>query len=95
MNPQQIKDKAQKIRDNETLISLTLDKQIKKAWRVLRPQMWARLQEQGIADDLALVLQVAMWDAFDQYEKAGMPPTDAREQAEREWLLMEPEESDF
>lgn len=91
MSPDQIKARAKQIRDSEEIISLDLDKQIKKAWRILRPQMWARLQQQGITDDLALVLQVAMWEATDRYEKAGMPPTDAREQAEREFLLMEPE----
>jgi len=91
MTPNQIKARAQTIRDSEEIISLDLDKQIKKAWRILRPQMWARLQDQGIANDLALILQVAMWEAKDRYQKAGMPPTDAREQAEREFLMMEPE----
>jgi hypothetical protein len=91
MTPTEIKAKAQAIRDREEIYNLDLHKRILKAWRILRPQMWAKLKEDGTAEDLALVLQVAMWNAVDQYEKAGMPPTDARELAEREWLLMEPE----
>lgn len=91
MTPTEIKAKAQAIRDREEIYNIDLHKRILKACRILRPQMWAKLKEDGTAEDLALVLQVAMWNAVDQYEKAGMPPTDARELAEREWLMMEPE----
>ena len=92
LNAARIQRRAQEIRDQEIGFTVPLDKQIKRAWEVLRPKMWARLMEQGLVDDLALVLQTAMWDAMDQYLKAGMPPTDAREQAEREWLMLEPED---
>lgn len=92
LNATRIRRKAQEIRDREETINLSLDKQIKTAWRINRPKMWARLAKQGLVDDLALVLQTAMWEAKDQYLKAGMPPTDAREQAEREWLMLEPED---
>ncbi len=91
MTPNESKAKAQEMRDREEIYSLDLHKRILKAWRILRPKMWASLKENGTAEDLALVLQVAMWDAVDRYEKAGIPPTDARELAEREWLMMEPE----
>ncbi len=94
MTPNEIKKKAAAIRETEPTINLLLDKKIKKAWRILRPKMWARLQQDGTTDDLALIVQVAMWDAMERYEKAGMPPTDAREQAEQEWLMMEPEEDE-
>lgn len=93
LNATRIRRKAKEIRDREELMfSLALDKQIKRAWEVGRPEMWARLTNQGLVDDLALVLQVAMWESEKRYLKAGMPPTDAREQAEREWLMLEPED---
>jgi hypothetical protein len=41
---------------------------------------------------MAFVCQQRMWAESDRLEKAGMPPTDAREQAEREHLMLEPEE---
>lgn len=91
---QKIRAQAKAIRDAETLINKDLHKQILSAWKVLRPKMWAELQRQELANDLALVAQAAMWEASDRYEKAGMPPTDANEQAERECLLMEPETTD-
>ena len=89
-----IRVRAKEIRDKETLINKDLHQQILKAWQTVRPKMWAELQRQELANDLALVSQVAMWEASDRYEKAGMPPTDATEQAERECLMMEPETED-
>jgi len=94
MTPAQIKARASEIREQETPINLDLNRRILKAWEALRPVMWRRLKMAGTAEDLALVVQVAMWDAVEQYERSGMPPTDAREQAEREWLMMEPEEEE-
>lgn len=88
----QIRMRAKEIRDQEIGFSVPLDKQIKRAWEINRPRMWSRLVTQGLVNDLALVLQTAMWEASDRYLKAGMPPTDAREQAEMEWLMLEPED---
>ena len=94
MTPDKIKQRAKEIRESEPTINLVLDKQIKKAWKMLRPKMWARLQKEGTTNDLALIVQVAMWESVEQYEKAGLPPTDAREQAEKEWLMMESEKNE-
>lgn len=94
LNAARIRRRAQEIRDQEIGFTVPLDRQIKKAWEVLRPKMWARLVKQGLVDDLALVLQTAMWEADARYLKAGMSPTDAREQAEREWLMLEPEDEE-
>lgn len=91
MTPAQIRARATEIREQEIPINLQLNEQILKTWEALRPVMWRRLAMSKTAEDLALVVQVAMWDAVEAYERAGMPPTDAREQAEREWLMMEPE----
>lgn len=92
LNPDQIRAEAEALREQDEGYSLELHKQILKAWEVLRPKMWERLTSEGIAEDLALIVQMRMWHAMDQYMKAGMPPTDAREQAERECLMMEPEQ---
>ena len=55
-------------------------------------KMVARLEKQGILDDLAFVCQERMWRAAKDNRKAGLPVTDAREQAERDHLMLEPEE---
>lgn len=94
LNATRIRRRAQEIRDQEIGFVVPLDRRIKAAWEVLRPKMWARLVKQDLVDDLALVLQTAMWEADARYLKAGMPPTDAREQAEREWLMLEPEDEE-
>ena len=67
--------------------------QVKVAWRVNRPKMVARLTPKGLTA-LAHVLVDRWHRARVEYLKAGMPPTDANEQAEREWLLQEPETDD-
>jgi len=90
-SPEWVKMRAQEIGRSEEVLNLQLQDKMLKTWARLRPKMMLRLRLQGIAKDLAVVLQAAMWDAVDRYEKAGMPPTDARETAEREWLMLEPE----
>jgi hypothetical protein len=40
---------------------------------------------------LAFVLDHLMYESRRAYVKAGWPPTDAEEQATKEWLLLEPE----
>ena len=90
-SPEWVKKRAQEIRRSEKVLNLQLQARMLETWAHLRPKMMLRLRLQGVANDLAVVLQAAMWAAVDQYEKAGMPPTDARETAEREWLMLEPE----
>ena len=63
-------------------------------WRRRRPKMVARLERLKILQEMAHVLWNLKADAAHAYRKAGMGPTDAREQAEREWLLNEPETED-
>ena len=60
-------------------------------WRTHSPRMFARLEKAGIAENLASVLDRRQWRANQAYVNAGMPPTDAEEQSEKEWLLKEPE----
>lgn len=70
------------------------EKELIQHWRRVRPQMVARLQETGALAALAHVLNHKMIEALQRNRAAGMPPTDAREEAEKDWLLMEPEAED-
>jgi hypothetical protein len=61
-------------------------------WQTHRPKMLAMLQEAGVAEKVALVLDEKRWEARQRAIQQGMPATDAEEQATREWLLQEPED---
>ena len=69
-----------------------LHKTILETWRRDCPKMTAHLEKFGILDDFAVVQQEKMWRAQDEYLKAGYPVTDAREQAEKDCLMLTPEE---
>lgn len=75
----------------EETISLQLRQQMLRSWEVSRPEMYARLKKQGVLEQTADVLQSKMWEAEKVYQEAGMARTDATEQAEREWLMLDPE----
>lgn len=60
-------------------------------WKQNRPEMWERLLRMGIAKELAHVLDEKCEETIRKNLKAGMYLTDAREQAEQDWLLLEPE----
>lgn len=87
-----IKAERRKYEAEDVLHNQDLHKRILETWRRDSPQMAQRLEKQGILDDLAFVSQERMWLAMDEYQKSGMPVTDAREQAERDHLMLEPEQ---
>lgn len=62
-----------------------------KFWEENRPDMVRRLGPETV-NNLALVLTHRMHQAVEANLRAGMYSTDARERAERDWMLMEPEE---
>ena len=64
-----------------------------KNWRHNRHKMYQRLKAQGMLEKTAFVLNQKCQEAMNRYLKAGMPPTDAREQAVAEWMLLGPEEN--
>ena len=71
------------------------NQEILRYWEANRPKMLAELRHLGLpALTLATYLQAKMATAAHEYLMGGMPPTDAREQAEQEWLLMEPEDEE-
>ena len=96
MNPLQmalkIKAERKQYEAEEVIHNPDLHQQILEAWRRDSPKMVARLEKQGILDDLAFVCQERMWRAAKDNRKAGLPVTDAREQAERDHLMLDPEE---
>lgn len=96
MNPLQmalrIKAERKQYEAEEVIHNQDLHRQILETWRRDSPKMVARLEKQGILDDLAFVCQERMWRAAKDNRKAGLPVTDAREQAERDHLMLEPEE---
>ena len=63
-------------------------------WRQNRPRMTAALlKENALAEMAHVVLDRAQEMAKEQV-KAGLPPSDARQEAERLWLMREPETED-
>ena len=60
-------------------------------WKEYNPKMYRELQQVGLLRPLAQVIQAKIWADQDDLELSNLPPTDAREQAERNWYL-EPEE---
>lgn len=64
-----------------------------KDWRHNRPKMYQRLQRLGIVEKLAFVLSQKCQETMNQYVTSGMPPTDAREQAVKDWMMLGPEET--
>ena len=81
---------AQRIKDEEGKGDLERQREMMAFWTEHRPKMVRRLGPQAL-EDLAVVLTYRMHEAVDANLEAGMYATDAREQAERDWLLMEPE----
>ena len=86
------KERQQYEADEDLIHNKILHRQILETWRRDSPKMVARLEKQGILDDLAFVCQERMWRAAKDNRRAGLPVTDAREQAERDHLMLEPEE---
>lgn len=89
---QRIKAEHQKYLDNEeTLHNQVLHQRILDTWKASSPRMYLRLRTQGVLDAMAYVAQQRMWAEQEMLMKGGMPVTDAREQAEQNNLMLEPE----
>lgn len=87
-----LKAEYRRLKDDENHLHNNLMHQsILRTWEQDSPAMWERLTRLGIADEMAFVAQAKMWDRSKELREAGMPMTDAREQAEREHLMLEPE----
>lgn len=88
----QISQEYKALRQDENVLhNADLHRRILTSWRQDSPEMWQRLQRAELGQKLAYVLQERMWRERDALVKAGMAVTDAREQAERNNLMLEPE----
>lgn len=92
--PEIAKTKAERQRFEQAgaIHNRRLHRQILDAWARFSPKMTARLKRQGILNDYAYVCQARMWQENERLQQSGLPVTDAREQAERAHLLLEPED---
>ena len=88
---QRIKAEHQKYLDEGVEITIPLHERILATWKANRPKMYLRLRTQGVLEAMAFVCQQRMWAEKAMLVKGGMPVADAREQAEREHLMLEPE----
>lgn len=87
-----IRKEYQALKADENLLhNRDLHRRILMTWQQTSPRMWKNLERMGLAEPLAFVLQERMWQESKRLREAGMPVTDAREQAEREHLMLEPE----
>lgn len=89
-----IKAERKRYEDEDVLHNREIHQRILDAWRQDSPKMTKQLTDLGILDDMAYVSQERMWRAAEAYRRGGLPPTDAREQAERDHLMLEPEEQE-
>lgn len=80
--------------DEMTLHNSGMHQRILDTWREGSPKMWANLVKHNLTEELAFVLQERMWNRQKELMKAGYPVTDAREVAEREELMLEPEKGE-
>ena len=90
-----IKKERQKYEDEGVIHNREIHQQILSTWKRDSPEMAKRLKNLQVLDDMAFVCQERMWQAKDDYQASGISPTDAREIAEREHLMLEPEKSSY
>lgn len=87
----QIKQEHKRLQaDEDVMHNQELHRRILATWKETNPELLASLQREGMADALAYVLQQRMWTEQDELMAAGLPVTDAREQAERNNLMLDP-----
>ena len=77
--------------DEDLIHNREIHEWILSRWEQDSPKMWAKLQRLGLTDKMAFYCQQQMWQMRDDLLEAGYPITDAREVAERETLMLEPE----
>ncbi|WP_379544535.1 hypothetical protein [Psychrobacter sp. R86515] len=86
-----IKKERKKYENEDVIHNREMHHQILATWKRDSPQMTKRLRSLQVLDEMAFVCQERMWQANDDYRASGMSPTDARETAEKEHLMLEPE----
>lgn len=87
----EIEAEYRQYRAEEVIHNREMHQRIMTAWEMESPRMWSNLIALGLTDKLAFVVQERMWRRREELLSQGFPVTDAREVAEQEELLMEPE----
>jgi|GEM_PF-6363780 len=82
------------LNDDDTIHNRIIHQDIINIWKSNSPRMYQRLDAKGMLEAVAYVSQQRMWEAMDDYLEAGYSITDAREQAERDHLMLELEDSE-
>lgn len=65
---------------------------ILRTWRQTSPKMVKRLTALGILKEQAEVAEIQTQREMNDLLKAGYDPASAREEAERAWMMLEPED---
>jgi hypothetical protein len=87
---QWVLEEVKKLRQQGWAAGGPRERRLVQRWRRERPKMCRELGEKFLPQ-LAFVLEAKMYEARRRHVEAGWPPTDAEEQATKEWLLLEPE----
>lgn len=90
-----IKAEAERILASEEITDLhnwILHERIVTAWQMYQEEMWRELWELGVGKAFAVVQQNRMWREYDLLVASGMQPSEARQIAEREHLMLAPDD---
>jgi hypothetical protein len=85
-----IREKAKELHEKGWEPGGPREEELLAHWQRVRPRMCLRLGPE-LLKKLAFVLDDQRFQAKMRYLNAGWPPSDAEEEAQREWLLREPE----
>lgn len=66
--------------------------EMKAYWRENRPQMYQLLLRENLLTKLAYVLECLMWEQEAKNRATGVAWPDSKSEAEKDWLIMEPED---
>lgn len=86
-----VKAASLKIQEEDWPMGSQREREMIVEWRQIRPKMVARLESMGILNEFAHLIESRRFEAMEQYQKAGMGWPDSREQANLDWLIVEPE----
>ena len=89
-----VKAEVRKLAERGVIPGSPRETDLLKHWKENCPSLYHRLQEANLAVEMALVLGRKRYESQEEYIQAGWPPTDAEEQATKEWLMMDPEETE-
>ena len=88
---QQIKARSARIAREEREPGGKRERDMIALWRQIRPQMVARLEGLGVLEEFAHLLAWNRSEAESRYLDSGLGWPDSREEANRDWLISEPE----